>query len=580
MDNIRKVHFRNVGRSYFPQTRVECHYKLTSDHTWDSHDWIGLFKVGWSTVKEYHTYVWVLVPEGYKERRDTDCCVQFQPSYLPGPGADMYQFVYVDARGEVCGISSHFLFATPGALDELVTLEHERSGEEGTGEDLMMVVPKAQILQGHLEDCQRELQELKLTVEDTQREKDRALERHEQAREELMRERDDMKEEISELMEGLRHQREELERMELKYKDVQSTQHSVSAELLDLLKERGEQQQQIRELADDNSLLTQQKKQAEAELERTKDRVKKLTQQRNDEEEVKKALKAENEAAHSEMRMLRECIEAGERSNDVLRRELSELSVLQGHSHGELHQSRMQLAQANLQLSQANLALREGEATWAQEKQQLRQNAELEQERIQKLCRELQRKEEWLQEERAEREKLEAELGAENNSNRAQLSDSRREVQELKADVRAAQKERQQQQLEKQVLLDYIRDLEKRLDLKVEARWSEAASIASAQADIPPCEEEEEEEVFESPEGPQADTCEEDAGQTETETEPPAQAEAQGQAQPQDPLGRVVAISQLTPASTAYEDDREEEESREVRALSHSKAPRTSSLAC
>lgn len=45
MDNIRKVHFRNVGRSYFPQTRVECHYKLTSDHTWANHDWVGLFKV-------------------------------------------------------------------------------------------------------------------------------------------------------------------------------------------------------------------------------------------------------------------------------------------------------------------------------------------------------------------------------------------------------------------------------------------------------------------------------------------------------------------------------------------------------
>ena len=43
---------------------------------------------------------------------------------------------------------------------------------------------------------------------------------------------------------------------------------------------------------------------------------------------------------------------------------------------------------------------------------------QLDQERIQKLCRELQRKEEWLQEERAEREKLEAELGGENNSNR------------------------------------------------------------------------------------------------------------------------------------------------------------------
>lgn len=86
---------------------------------------------------------------------------------------------------------------------------------------------------------------------------------------------------------------------------------------------------------------------------------------------------AENQAAQSEVRTLRERLEASERSTDVLRRELSELSSLQGHSHAELHQTRMQLAQVNLQLSQANLALREGEATWAQEKEQLRQTAEV-----------------------------------------------------------------------------------------------------------------------------------------------------------------------------------------------------------
>lgn len=79
----------------------------------------------------------------------------------------------------------------------------------------------------------------------------------------------------------------------------------------------------------------------------------------------------------SEIRTLKERLEAGERANDSLRRELSELGGLQGHSHAELHQCRMQLAQANLQLSQAHLALREGESTWAQEKEQLRISAEV-----------------------------------------------------------------------------------------------------------------------------------------------------------------------------------------------------------
>lgn len=39
------VEFRNVGCSYFPQSRVDCHYTISSQHTWASNDWVGLFKV-------------------------------------------------------------------------------------------------------------------------------------------------------------------------------------------------------------------------------------------------------------------------------------------------------------------------------------------------------------------------------------------------------------------------------------------------------------------------------------------------------------------------------------------------------
>lgn len=45
MDKAWRVEFRNVGCSYFPQSRVDCHYTLRSGHNWASNDWIGLFKV-------------------------------------------------------------------------------------------------------------------------------------------------------------------------------------------------------------------------------------------------------------------------------------------------------------------------------------------------------------------------------------------------------------------------------------------------------------------------------------------------------------------------------------------------------
>uniref|UniRef100_A0A3B1J7U7 Reverse transcriptase domain-containing protein n=1 Tax=Astyanax mexicanus TaxID=7994 RepID=A0A3B1J7U7_ASTMX len=55
-------------------------------------------QVGWSSVKDYHTFVWALAPPSYREGNDAHCCVHFQAGYLPGASAEQYQFVYVDGK--------------------------------------------------------------------------------------------------------------------------------------------------------------------------------------------------------------------------------------------------------------------------------------------------------------------------------------------------------------------------------------------------------------------------------------------------------------------------------------------------
>uniref|UniRef100_A0A8C2WPC4 SKICH domain-containing protein n=1 Tax=Cyclopterus lumpus TaxID=8103 RepID=A0A8C2WPC4_CYCLU len=82
MDKPSTVVFRNVGQLYFPQTRVECHYSLTSDHRWSSGDWIGIFEMGCSSVKQYYTYTWAVVPNGYTEGTSINCYVLFQGKNL------------------------------------------------------------------------------------------------------------------------------------------------------------------------------------------------------------------------------------------------------------------------------------------------------------------------------------------------------------------------------------------------------------------------------------------------------------------------------------------------------------------
>lgn len=140
-----------------------------------------------------------------------------------------------------------------------------------------------------------------------------------------------------------------------------------------------------------------------------KERVKKLTMQRKDEEDERRNLQvtqvflitSENMAAcasHSfvfmletffsscqkeakrcreELLVVQERLENSERSAEALRRDLSELGALQSQNQAELHQIRLQAAQTTLQLSQANLNLREGQAAWAKERENLRKNAEV-----------------------------------------------------------------------------------------------------------------------------------------------------------------------------------------------------------
>ncbi|XP_023279167.1 calcium-binding and coiled-coil domain-containing protein 1-like isoform X2 [Seriola lalandi dorsalis] len=399
MDKQFTVVFRNVGQLYFPQTRVECHYSLTSDHQWSSKDWIGIFEMGWSSMKEYYTYTWALVPEGYAEGTSVNCCALFHACYLPRPSTVEYQFVYVDKMGQVCARSRPFTFCAPKPLEELETLKEERDEEDGE-EELLLVIPRAQLLQSRLEECLKKQADLQQALDEAKEERQSEKENSRKERMEWESEREAMTEEISELKDNLRHKCDLLKKMEGKHK-------------------------------------------------------------------------AENEAGLVEVRGLQEHMDACEHVTETLRRELRELGTRQAHTQTELHQARLQVAQLTLQLSEENLVFREERANWALEREAYKHAAETEKNKLQEVSCEVQRKEDWLQEERMEREKLEVELGRERDCNRVLLSDAKRELQELKASLRKAQMESEEQQLEKQDLVNYICRLEQRLGIVPETKSNE-----------------------------------------------------------------------------------------------------------
>nr|AIM47959.1 CALCOCO1 [Pantodon buchholzi] len=519
MDKTSKVEFRNVGQSYFPQSRVECHYTISPKHSWASNDWIGLFKVavGWTSLRDYHTFVWALAPSGYQEGTSVNCCVNFQASYLPGPSEDAFQFVYVDRKGAVCAGSSQFTFCAPKPLEELVTLEGGAHGEE-EGADLLVVVPRAELLQSRLEECLRERSDLLQAKDAAEKAKGKERALRERAKEHWDKLRRELEDTVSELKEKLLQNQEKISAMEKEQQGALSSQMTMRAEIDNLLAESQKSQQQISDLEDNIKALTLRGAEREAELERMRERIKKMAALKREDEEDRKSLQEklvqtedelrslsaefqqlrsslaqrdtqalqlrdtittltnklhaaqrrelESEASLTELQGLQERLVSSERVVESLKGEMSAMAAKRDKIQAEVHQARLQVAQLTLQLADTNLALREGRATWAQERETLQQSVQLlafdvqtERDRLEKLTTEIQRKEEWLQEEKMEREKTErlrAECGRVTRVRlypalvQVQLSEARRELQELKASLRVAQKEKEQLYLEKQ----------------------------------------------------------------------------------------------------------------------------------
>ncbi|XP_057685566.1 calcium-binding and coiled-coil domain-containing protein 1 [Corythoichthys intestinalis] len=530
MEAAALVEFRNVGCSYFPQSRVDCHYTISSKHSWDSSDWVGLFKVGWSSVKDYHTFVWALAPADYESQTEVNCCVQFHASYLPKPSGQEYEFVYINAKGEVCSCSSKFTFSAPKPLEDLVTLEEEPHGEE-EGTDILLVIPRAELLQNRLQECLRERAEL-LQMQEA------ANEQKEKEREDFDRERDAwsgrhrmLEGYISSLNDELQRSQEKMVEMARKQKEEMALGECLAQEKSALLEVSEANKLRIHQLEEDIKTLTQKAVEREIESERIKERSQRTAAKWKEEKSDKKILQTKleqterdlrslskefhglrnslaqrdtsvlqlqntistltqklttaqkkeelNEIMLKEMRSLQERLNDSERAVEGLKNDMSTVVTQNDRERAELHQARLQAAQLTLQLADSSLTLREGRAQWAQEKQNLLCTFEKEHEHLESLTVEMQTLEEKLQEERTEKNKLEVELGREKDCNRVLVSEMCRELQEMKTGIRVAQKEKEYLLSEKKDLMDYICQLEQKMETAASAKWSASPAAST-----------------------------------------------------------------------------------------------------
>uniref|UniRef100_A0A3Q2FQZ7 Tax1 (human T-cell leukemia virus type I) binding protein 1a n=1 Tax=Cyprinodon variegatus TaxID=28743 RepID=A0A3Q2FQZ7_CYPVA len=351
--NFAHVIFQNVGKSFLPQTPLECHYTLTPYITPHPKDWVGIFKVGWSSARDYYTFLWSPMPENYEAGSTVHRTVVFQGYYVPKSDGEFYQFCYVTHAGDIRGASTPFQFRPATPTEELLTVT-----EEDSNSDILVVTTKTGLLE-RVEEAQQERRELLKAMRLLQEEKKQLQEEQKQLVKEREQERETCcllrthNQELLRSSQGLSDEREEVRRRLTEAKD------------------------RVRQLEEDLLGVNQRGLQKETELDCLRDRLKKLTAERDglesqlkndkDERDLYKAHLRSTELENTKLSAELQMLKAVELNREVtiaqFQEELERLRVcvaqrdslereLQAHKHdkAELARLREQLRQAEEQL--------------------------------------------------------------------------------------------------------------------------------------------------------------------------------------------------------------------------------------
>ncbi|XP_032629690.1 tax1-binding protein 1 isoform X3 [Chelonoidis abingdonii] len=250
--NFAHVIFQNVAKSYLPNVHLECHYTLTQYIQPHQKDWVGIFKVGWSTARDYYTFLWSPMPENYVEGSTVNCVLSFQGYYLPNDDGEFYQFCYVTHKGEIRGASTPFQFRTSSPVEELLTMEDEGNS------DMLVVTTKAGLLEFKIEKTMKEKEELLKVAT--------ALE------EETLQLRD----QLERLEEELNHEKQRCDQLQTEQKDNLQASETLKIENEELKKKYDETTSKVLQLEEDIMTVTQKAIAKETELDSLKDKLKKV----------------------------------------------------------------------------------------------------------------------------------------------------------------------------------------------------------------------------------------------------------------------------------------------------------------
>uniref|UniRef100_G1T3Y6 Tax1 binding protein 1 n=1 Tax=Oryctolagus cuniculus TaxID=9986 RepID=G1T3Y6_RABIT len=266
--NFAHVIFQNVAKSYLPNAHLECHYTLTPYIHPHSKDWVGIFKVGWSTARDYYTFLWSPMPEHYVEGSTVNCVLAFQGYYLPNDDGEFYQFCYVTHKGEIRGASTPFQFRASSPVEELLTMEDEGNS------DMLVVTTKAGLLELKIEKIMKEKEELLKLI---------AV---------LEKETTQLREQVGRMERELIHEKERCEQLQAEQKSFIEVSQSLKMENEEFKKKYNDATSKALQLEEDIVSVTHKAIEKETELDSLKDKLRKAQHER---EQLESQLKTEKD---------------------------------------------------------------------------------------------------------------------------------------------------------------------------------------------------------------------------------------------------------------------------------------------
>ncbi|XP_045841366.1 calcium-binding and coiled-coil domain-containing protein 2 [Meles meles] len=332
--HFSQVIFNSVEKFYVPGGDVTCYYTLTQHFIPRRKDWIGIFRVGWKTTREYYTFMWVTLPVDLNSESAKQQEVQFKAYYLPKDD-EYYQFCYVDQDGVVRGASIPFQFRP----------ENE--------EDILVVTTQGEVeeIEEHNKELRKENQELKDScVSLQQQNSDMQAELHKKEEEletlkgtnkeleqQLKAQKDCWETELLQLKEQNQKMSSENEKMGVQVDQLQAQLTTQEEEMEKLVQGDQDKTEQLEHLKKENSqlLLTlAQQREHQKKLEQTVEEMKqeeaaakKKQQQLTDENSGLSETLNENKILCNVLQREKERLE---RENDLLKRDNSRLMSYMG----------------------------------------------------------------------------------------------------------------------------------------------------------------------------------------------------------------------------------------------------------